>query len=75
MPLTSHPEMWVKVRIYGKETLEFINAQLKRVGEENGVEIRPLQSNSEGAMIDAIHDAPSWADAILLNPGAYSHYS
>ncbi len=61
--------------IYGKETLEFINAQLKRVGEENGVEIRPLQSNSEGAMIDAIHDARSWADAILLNPGAYSHYS
>lgn len=61
--------------IYGKETLEGINEQLKRVAQQSGVELRSFQSNSEGAMVDAIHDARNWASAILMNPGAYSHYS
>ena len=61
--------------IYGKETLEEIDGQLEREAQQNGVELRSFQSNSEGAMVDAIHDARNWANAILMNPGAYSHYS
>ncbi|HEX9075217.1 MAG TPA: type II 3-dehydroquinate dehydratase [Anaerolineae bacterium] len=61
--------------IYGKETLAEINRQLELVAQQSGVELRSFQSNSEGAMVDAIHDARGWASAILMNPGAYSHYS
>jgi 3-dehydroquinate dehydratase-2 len=61
--------------IYGTLTLEEINARLQRVAEENGCELRVFQSNSEGALVDAIHDARNWADGIVINPGAYSHYS
>jgi len=61
--------------IYGTLTLEGINARLQRVAEENGCELRVFQSNSEGALVDAIHDARNWADGIVINPGAYSHYS
>ena len=39
------------------------------------VELRTVQSNSEGALIDTIQQALTWANAILINPGAYSHYS
>jgi 3-dehydroquinate dehydratase-2 len=45
------------------------------VAQQNGVELRSFQSNGEGAMVDAIHDARNWANGILMNPGAYSHYS
>jgi len=61
--------------IYGILTLEEINARLQRVAEENGCELRVFQSNSEGVLVDAIHDARNWADGIVINPGAYSHYS
>ena len=44
----------------------------KRVIE---TELRVLQSNSEGTLIDAIHEAGDWADGIIINPGAYAHYS
>jgi 3-dehydroquinate dehydratase-2 len=39
------------------------------------VELRDFQSNSEGALIDAIHDARDWAAGIVFNAGAYTHYS
>ncbi len=61
--------------IYGTSELDEINERMKRLAEENGAELRPFQSNSEGALIDAIHDAGSWADGIVINPGAYGHYS
>ncbi len=61
--------------IYGTLTLEEINARLQRVAEENGCELRVFQSNSEGALVDAIHEARNWADGIVINPGAYAHYS
>jgi 3-dehydroquinate dehydratase II len=61
--------------VYGTLTLDEINTRMKRLGEENGAEVRVLQSNSEGALIDAIQDAMQWADGIVINPGAYTHYS
>lgn len=61
--------------IYGRLTLDEINTRMKRLGDENGAEIRAFQSNSEGALIDAIQDAAQWADGIVINPGAYTHYS
>ena len=61
--------------VYGRLTLEDINARMKRLAEENGAELRVVQSNSEGALIDAIQEAGQWADGIVINPGAYTHYS
>jgi 3-dehydroquinate dehydratase II len=61
--------------IYGTLTLDEINARMKQIADENGAELRVFQSNSEGALIDAIHESVQWADGILINPGAYSHYS
>ena len=61
--------------VYGTLTLDDINVRMKRIAEENKAELRVFQSNSEGALIDAIHEAADWADGIVINPGAYSHYS
>jgi 3-dehydroquinate dehydratase-2 len=61
--------------IYGTVGFDEINARMKKVAEENGAELTVFQSNSEGGMVDAIHDARNWADGIVINPGAYSHYS
>lgn len=60
---------------YGNVKLEEINARMERLAGERGAEVRTLQSNSEGTLIDAIHDARLWADGIVINPGAYTHYS
>jgi 3-dehydroquinate dehydratase-2 len=60
--------------IYGDTTLDTINDRLKEAAGE-GNEIRAFQSNHEGALIDAIHRARGWADGILINPGAFTHYS
>lgn len=61
--------------IYGPASLDEINAQLKRFAGENEIELRIFQSNSEGALIDAIQEAGGWADGIIINPGGYTHYS
>jgi 3-dehydroquinate dehydratase II len=61
--------------IYGTSGLEEINARMQQIAKENEVELRVFQSNHEGALIDAIHDAAQWADGIVINPGAYGHYS
>jgi 3-dehydroquinate dehydratase-2 len=61
--------------IYGTVTLANINQRLEQRAAELNVELHILQSNHEGTLIDAIHDAAGWADAILINPGAYTHTS
>jgi 3-dehydroquinate dehydratase-2 len=66
---------WREPGIYGTVGFDEINARMKKIAEENGAELRVFQSNSEGALVDAIHDARNWADGIVINPGAYSHYS
>src|SRR4051812_38294603 len=61
--------------IYGSDTLESINQKLEELARREGIELRVSQSNSEGALVDAIHGALGWADAILINPAAYTHTS
>ena len=61
--------------VYGIVNLGEINAQLQALAAARGATLRILQSNHEGVLIDAIHDARGWADGILINPGALTHYS
>ena len=61
--------------VYGSLTLEEINNRVVAAGAERGVEVRTFQSNHEGALIDALHEARSWADGVVFNPGAYTHTS
>ncbi len=62
-------------KIYGALTLEAINARLREYAEARGAELRAFQSNSEGALIDALHEARTWADGVVINPGGYTHTS
>ena len=61
--------------VYGHTTLDQINARLTALAEEHVARVRTLQSNHEGALIDAVQQARSWADGILINPAAYTHTS
>ena len=61
--------------VYGSTTLADIDARLEEWAEGHGVEVLSVQSNHEGELIDAIQEAASWADGIVINPGAFTHYS
>jgi 3-dehydroquinate dehydratase-2 len=61
--------------IYGYVTLDEINNNLRKLAGIYQVELTIIQSNHEGVIIDALHDAMNWADGILINPGAYTHTS
>ncbi len=61
--------------VYGSMTMEDINARLIELGSELGAEIKSAQSNHEGALIDSLHDARTWADGVVFNPGGYTHTS
>ncbi len=61
--------------IYGAMTLDDIIQRVAKYGKTRGIGIRAFQSNHEGALIDAIHEARTWAAGIVINPGAYTHTS
>ncbi len=61
--------------IYGKVDLSELNQRLVAVGESLKLEVRTFQSNSEGALIDALHEARLWANGVVFNPGGYTHTS
>ena len=61
--------------IYGRDTMASINAEVVNKCQQNGMDCVVFQSNSEGAIIDRIHAARGDCDAIILNAGAYTHYS
>jgi 3-dehydroquinate dehydratase-2 len=61
--------------VYGSGTLEAIIADLRRFAAERDADIRDFQSNTEGALVDALHDAKGWAHGVVFNPGAYTHTS
>jgi 3-dehydroquinate dehydratase-2 len=56
-------------------TLDEINRRMVALGNQVGVEVRTFQSNHEGALIDALHDARSWAAGVAFNPAGYTHTS
>ena len=62
-------------QIYGSLTLAEIDQRIVQAGVEAGLEVRTLQSNHEGALIDALHEAREWASGVIINPGGYTHTS
>lgn len=61
--------------VYGKKPLEEIDAEVKAAADALGMDLRILQSNSEGVLIDTVQEHRRWADAIVINPGGLTHYS
>lgn len=61
--------------IYGNDTLDDIVARIEASAKELGAEITAMQSNHEGAIVDFIQEQQASADAIIINPGAFGHYS
>lgn len=61
--------------IYGTDTLEQINQRILVWAAGAQIELKIVQSNHEGEIIDAIHEAQDWAAGIVINAGAYTHYS
>ena len=61
--------------VYGTETAESINEQVKKWAEELNIDLEIYQSNHEGDIIDKIHSAYGNKDGIMINAGALTHYS
>ena len=61
--------------LYGSATLADIEARLRRAAERLGVAVEFVQSNHEGALLDALHGAVGRFDGVLINPGALTHTS
>jgi len=61
--------------VYGSTTLDQLNQMLVQKAKDLEVELIFFQSNSEGKIIDFIHEHQTWTDGIVINPGALTHYS
>jgi len=61
--------------VYGGHSLNELETQIYGWGQELGLSVRCRQSNSEGEYVGWIHDAYGDADGVIVNPGAWSHYS
>ena len=66
---TREPDM------YGSQTLDEVNALITKEAESLGCSVRIVQSNHEGVIVDAIGAARGSADAIVINPAAFTHTS
>ncbi len=64
-----------EVDVYGRETLSEIAKKVVRKAEDLGVEVDFVQSNHEGELIDKLHQGRGVYDVLVINPGAYTHYS
>jgi 3-dehydroquinate dehydratase II len=60
---------------YGATTLPELEVKIKRFAHQLGLEVRFFQTNHEGEFVEHLHRLPEVADAALLNPGAWTHYS
>lgn len=61
--------------VYGTLSLDQIDRELEAFAKARGVALKTLQSNHEGALIDFVHAQRRWAEGIVINPGALTHYS
>lgn len=61
--------------VYGKTTLAQVDAMLRREAKALGVTLKCFQRNGEGELLDLIHRHRRWLGGLLINPGAYTHYS
>lgn len=61
--------------VYGRLTLDDIEARIAERASELGVDVSFFQSNHEGALIDRLHEARGSMDGVVVNPAAYTHYS
>lgn len=61
--------------VYGAGTLAEIEAAVRRLARRLRCEVRFRQHNGEGELIEALHEATGWADAVIFNPAAYTHTS
>ena len=61
--------------IYGRMTMDAIDEAIREAAVDEKVEVRTLQSNHEGVLIDALQGARGEADGVVINPGAFTHYS
>ena len=61
--------------VYGSDSLEEIQREISEKAKQIGTEVDFFQSNHEGAIIDALHEAMDSYDGVVLNAGAYTHYS
>ena len=62
-------------QVYGDITLNNVEAACKKIAKQNGLELETKQTNYEGQIVELIHTAKETSDAIIINPGAYSHTS
>jgi len=62
-------------QVYGAVTLEEIDRTLGAKAAETGVELKIVQSNHEGEIVETIQNARHWAEVIIINPAAYTHTS
>jgi 3-dehydroquinate dehydratase-2 len=61
--------------VYGTMTLTQLNQKLREFGKKEKLKLKIHQSNSEGKIIDLLHASRKWAHGVVINPGAYTHYS
>ena len=61
--------------VYGKESLDELNGKLADMARELGIDVDFFQSNSESELINYLHDKGFDADGLIINPGAFTHYS
>jgi len=61
--------------VYGTATMNDIEAMVTSTAADLGAEVGFFQSNHEGALIDALQQVPGRYDAVVINPGAFTHYS
>jgi 3-dehydroquinate dehydratase II len=61
--------------LYGGLSLSELETRIYEWASKLGCHVRCRQTNSEGEFVDWCHDALDWADAVVVNPGAWTHYS
>ena len=61
--------------LYGGQTIQELETRIYAWASELGLRVRCRQTNSEGEYVEWIHDAAEWADGVIVNPGAWTHYS